>query len=654
MSQPVKRFLLLLIVILILAGGGYLTWRLWSHGPVPVATPSVLEGLQSGVRSLTADEVEQRLRESVKPGAVIITVDKNRVRFVGVTTLNNRWRFEITKINETPVAGWAKINGSGNWQVELPVLNFKSGSNQVEWRASDVAEGSGEFQITDPLVYFYDITLPEITALKVNWSKNPQALSAKEFPIWLGLTGDAAKKLAPEGSTNWEHLVVGEVQGGKYAHYSVLSSLVVCGLGCSHGIILADRSTHNVIILTAHGDRLEGDGNPWASIAERDSSVIVPDAIAPITLELVSPRVTLTNLSFFAAQSIALADFTDRAAIGNTVDRRVVYTKAQEPDGCFYIILPTQQVFRYQMAIPFHDQERIPRLTWADGTYNTSDYQPYRAGGCGRAGCLALRTDKEVGNRLVINGKTITGNDIYTLKDSNDKELKELYDQWYVFNEQKSTYEDFVKRRPIFYWKDPLGRWVSWVRTDVLPQAECGKPVIYLYPTKPTALAVKLNFDGKITKSIPEYENGWQVQALPDGTLTNLADGQTYPYLYWDGVGPTYPTQKEGSVVAAAEVESFLQTSLATLGLTKKEAVDFREFWTPILQRSPYVRVSFVDQPAWEKAAPLSVAPRPDHVLRIFMDWQPLNAPISIAPQVLKSPAPRTGFTVVEWGGLLY
>ena len=60
---------------------------------------------------------------------------------------------------------------------------------------------------------------------------------------------------------------------------------------------------------------------------------------------------------------------------------------------------------------------------------------------------------------------------------------------------------------------------------EIDPNA-CYKPVIYLYPEEETEVAVKLNLDGKLTCTYPAYENGWQVTAAPDGTLTD-AKGQT-------------------------------------------------------------------------------------------------------------------------------
>jgi hypothetical protein len=89
------------------------------------------------------------------------------------------------------------------------------------------------------------------------------------------------------------------------------------------------------------------------------------------------------------------------------------------------------------------------------------------------------------------------------------------------------------------------------------------------------------------------------------------------------------------------------------LGLNEQESADFIEFWQPKLEVMPYAFVTFIDQPVFDQLAPLTVTPRPDKVIRVFMDYQPLNAPISVAPLTIKTPT-REGFTVVEWGGALH
>ena len=49
-------------------------------------------------------------------------------------------------------------------------------------------------------------------------------------------------------------------------------------------------------------------------------------------------------------------------------------------------------------------------------------------------------------------------------------------------------------------------------------------------------------------------------------------------------------------------------------------------------------------------SAPLKITPRPDTVIRMFMDYRGLNLPISVEELELVK-GTREGFTVTEWGG---
>ena len=47
------------------------------------------------------------------------------------------------------------------------------------------------------------------------------------------------------------------------------------------------------------------------------------------------------------------------------------------------------------------------------------------------------------------------------------------------------------------------------------------KPVIYLYPEQEQEVSVRLDYDGELTCTYPEYNDGWTVTAKPDGRLTD-------------------------------------------------------------------------------------------------------------------------------------
>lgn len=174
------------------------------------------------------------------------------------------------------------------------------------------------------------------------------------------------------------------------------------------------------------------------------------------------------------------------------------------------------------------------------------------------------------------------------------------------------------------------------------------KPVIYLYPQQETKVSVQLDYKGTLTHTWPLYQNGWQITAQPDGTLID-ANGQSYPYLFWEGISDTAYDMSHGFCVKGSNSEIFLQESLSRLGLNAAESAEFMEFWLPYLERNPYNLITFQGAPYLE-GAELSITPKPDTIIRVFMAFAPLQEPIDIPPQDLISPE-RFGFTVVEWGG---
>lgn len=174
------------------------------------------------------------------------------------------------------------------------------------------------------------------------------------------------------------------------------------------------------------------------------------------------------------------------------------------------------------------------------------------------------------------------------------------------------------------------------------------KPVIYLYPEAETDVTVRLDYAGDLTCTYPAYDCAWRVAAAPDGTLTDER-GQTYRYLYWEGVDDVQYDFSEGFCVPGEETAAFLEDALAQLGLTRAEANEFIIYWLPQMEQNAYNLISF-QQSAYTDAARLTITPQPDTLLRVFMAWKPLTRAVEIVPQTLTAPE-RTGFTAVEWGG---
>ena len=174
------------------------------------------------------------------------------------------------------------------------------------------------------------------------------------------------------------------------------------------------------------------------------------------------------------------------------------------------------------------------------------------------------------------------------------------------------------------------------------------KPVIYLYPEEETEVSVKLDYKGELTCTYPVYEDGWRVTAAPDGTLTDAA-GQTYNYLYWEGISSAPYDFSKGFCVKGEDTAGFLEKALEDLGLTRREANEFIVFWLPMMEENPYNLIGFQSE-AYTQRAELEVEPAPDTTIRVFMAWQGLDKAMDVEPQTLTAPE-RRGFTLVEWGG---
>lgn len=188
------------------------------------------------------------------------------------------------------------------------------------------------------------------------------------------------------------------------------------------------------------------------------------------------------------------------------------------------------------------------------------------------------------------------------------------------------------------------------VRNEVNPPVAY-KPVIYLYPEEEAQVSVKLDYNGTITHTYPAYNDGWNVTARPDGTLT-LEDGEREFYcLFWEGESDVEYDFSKGFCVKGEDSAEFLEDSLTKLGLSDKEANEFIIFWLPKLEINKYNLISF-QKDVYTQNAKLTVTPQPDSILRVFMATKPLEEQVEIQPQELTS-TDRSGFTVVEWGGTI-
>ncbi len=310
----------------------------------------------------------------------------------------------------------------------------------------------------------------------------------------------------------------------------------------------------------------------------------------------------------------------------------------------------------YFVTYDFMSDNQVPAINWNDGTKNNDGFR-HDIGGCGLFGAYVV-PERDISNAVKVTGKTSNGAIVYEFKSINDPIVKFYYGEmggkYYDQNTGQETpmsIEDWFKRHGVITIKNGYGDYVLMSNTTYGSAAECGKPVVYLYPTKPTVVSVKV--DANVTVSEPEYGKGWKVLAQPDGKLLN-SDGKTYDSLFWEGLGRgEYPLITQGTVVPKDQVQATITDQLKQLGLNEKESQDFKDFWISKMPKDPYVRLTWFTTSQMDQLAPLYVTPRPDTIIRVFLDFQGLQSDAVSLPTQRLSSIPRRGFTVIEWGGLL-
>ena len=295
-----------------------------------------------------------------------------------------------------------------------------------------------------------------------------------------------------------------------------------------------------------------------------------------------------------------------------------------------------------------------PKITWSDGT-STNDIYSYSAQGCGAPG--AYITAKNItASALTKVGTSPSGRTLYELP-TNSPLFQEIYDGDYgsgtdldVDANKNLTADQLQARHVVVVGQNGLGEWVVYKDGNYFGGGGCAKPVVYLYPT--TTEQVSVSVGAKVTKSAPAYgTSGWvNVTAQPSGQLSY--QGAKYNNLFWEGTGNgSYPVVDSGTIVSSAAAVSTIRTQLVAQGLKTSEINDFVDYWAPKLPHTKYVRLTWFDTKQLNGLAPLNVTPKPITVIRSFLDFQGLDRTFALPAQHFSAPT-RSGFTVVEWGGL--
>lgn len=294
---------------------------------------------------------------------------------------------------------------------------------------------------------------------------------------------------------------------------------------------------------------------------------------------------------------------------------------------------------------------------WQHGS-PTSDTITAIARGCGGWLAAVTRSDVAKDEDFQQVGKSPSGQLVYEAKDPNYTLVTKAYEEFVDFyNVDGFDYqykgiskEEFINLHGIVFYKDKSGQWLVYVRSELRPDGGCAKPVVYLYPTQAQEVKVKVGANVKISEPLYNPRTGWSAWALPNGQLK--VNGRQYGSLFWEGPGyGAYPSITSGTVVPRAQAEATILKQLEEQGLNATETTDFMEYWQDKIPSKPYIRLTWFNTAQMDALAPLYVSPKPDTVIRVFLDMDGFDQPISLPSQRLQA-IPRHGFTVVEWGGL--
>lgn len=575
---------------------------------------------------------------------------------------------------------------------------FSHSSNQKKSSSTTKKEPLGKAIIFPDKVLFQDRKY-DIKKGEVSWSKptllKEIRLTTKDIYTGCGFMENELKNkcaIRKDWSSAIKYIKVGKINAGEYigSDLIIISGRIgsgFTGFGMENMYIL--KKDKNIIFLIKHsGDNgkqqikeyfLEGDYNfvidEGVSIKELDFPEAIGVGRGILEKNKYEKAFFIQNKlkPAFKSPMYSQVWMTDHRKINNKPTKYELnsymdydsknkkFVKKYEDifeKEAFFIKSPDGLAVSYKMVFDIFDDDGVLKATWNDGKINEGVYQT-RPSGCGGGDYYVYNVTGSINinTQLIQIGHTITGDAVYGYKNDTSKLFQDFYKNMYRVpnGKQKKGLKDVLAEHLEVFWVDPFGRLLTFYKIESLGElAECGKPVIYLYPEKTTNVNVEVEPNQGISISEPKYpQGGWNVLAKPNGELT--FENKKYPYLFWEGSSDVnYKQSEQGWVIKKDKLNSFLDDKLRKLGLIPKEIKDFKEFWIPEMTKNnkPYYFITFLPQRKINQLAPLTIRPKPDTIIRVMMDYRELEKYEEVGRFSIKTPK-RNGFTAVEWGGML-
>lgn len=476
------------------------------------------------------------------------------------------------------------------------------------------------------------------------------------FKILDSTTTNVTKSLIVETS----YYKVGTKSNGDQV---ILAQVAPEGMGIAYDLQRFVKSGDAYALVTQNSDGTDNYDSRTLGTFTRDTTTKFDSILPDATITRGDTKLTKQgHIGISEARFVTTSESVITTTKWGKLYRAVMQSTALKGDnikvGSYYIKLADSTLTLYSVKpTNISDDGVFSGVTWTTSVGDTAKFSPMRTSGCGSV----LSAFPMVVNEAAYNGKKQAEDSsahkykIYSTS-SKDNELITL--GYSIYNPDGTAVTSGVARKSIddywanlgtITWTDDYGTTIMYNNQAYEPLAECGKPVIYLYPEKTTTVSVKVG--ASVTKSEPTYNSGWTAIAEPTGKL--IVGGKVFDSLFWEGVGKgEYPNITSGTVVANGDIKSTVTSQLSYIGLNTKETADFLEFWMPKMPTTPYVRLSWLQNRDMNILAPLTISPTPNSMIRVFLDFEGLDHSISLPAQKLV-PMARNGFTVVEWGGLL-
>ncbi len=305
---------------------------------------------------------------------------------------------------------------------------------------------------------------------------------------------------------------------------------------------------------------------------------------------------------------------------GKVINTSKTYDKVYQVISDYFVVISNDKLYLTTM-----DEKNIEICDWKKNYFYHSALSGW------------YRENGKYGIYLIVQNDITTKEEVYDyFKDKESEDFESIedledYDLGYEYYYIPSTNE--VGRIPTY-----IGGYA--------------KPVLYLYPQKETKVTITFDHPERLTTTYPKYNNSWVVYAKPNGDLRDLNDKYYYA-LYWEENLNHKVDFSEGFYVTKDNAIEFLESKLSYIGLNNKERNEFIMYWLPILEKNKKNLVYFELTSERNKYSNINISPKPDSMLRIAIHIKKVNSIINIKEEKLTK-FNRTGFSVVEWGGVLY